>query len=74
MGRRLRKKAKIHQPYMKFKGWLRTIGKTYADVAEILGCTISTVSQKVNGNSDFYACEVVKILNEYGGDYNIFLP
>lgn len=69
-----RKKKLVHQPYMNFKGWLRSNSLTYEDIAELLNCTIGTVSQKVNGQSDFLLNEIEKIVSEYGANYNIFLP
>lgn len=68
-----RKESKIHKPYMKFKGWIRENDLTYSDIASLLSCTIGTVSQKVNGESDFYMYEIEKIVSEHGVDYNIFL-
>lgn len=68
------KKIKTHEPYTQFKGWLRGNSKKYKDVSELLHCTIGTVSQKINGYSDFSISEVNKIINTYGIDYNIFLP
>lgn len=68
-----RKRSKIHAPYMKFKGWLRANSLTYSDIANLLNCNIGTVSQKVNGDSDFYMFEIEKIVSEHGADYSIFL-
>jgi len=68
-----RKRSKIHEPYMGFKGWLRTNDIKYEDIARLLGITIGTVSDKINGFSDFLLYEIEKIIKEYGISYNIFL-
>lgn len=67
-----RKRYKVHEPYVGFKGWLRGHSLKYADLAELLGLTIGTVSDKINGLSDFQLNEVSKIVSEYDASYNIF--
>ena len=67
-----RQRPIIHEPYMGFKGWLRTNGIKYEDIAVLLGLTIGTVSDKINGLSDFQLYEVEKIVSEYGTNHNIF--
>lgn len=67
-----RKRSKIHEPYVSFKGWLRGNSLKYEDLAELLGLTIGTVSDKINGLSDFQLHEVTKIVSEYDASYNIF--
>lgn len=67
-----RKRAKVHEPYMGFKGWLRSNSLKYEDIATLLNLTIGTVSDKINGLSDFQLYEVEKIVSEYGTSYNIF--
>lgn len=62
----------IHKPYNKFKGWLRTNGMTYRDLAELLGLSVATVSAKINGKSDFLLSEIESIKNKYKIDYDIF--
>lgn len=71
--RNLKHKPKIHEPYTKFKGWARGNSIKYEDIAKLLGLTISTVSQKVNGHSDFFISEIDKIITEYGVTCDIFL-
>ena len=63
---------KIHEPYKKFKGWLRGEGLTYKDVAELLGNSVATISAKINGQSDFSLSEIQKIRKEYNLDNGIF--
>jgi hypothetical protein len=68
-----RKRKKIHEPYMKFKGWLREKELTYTDISKLLDCTIGTVSDKVNGFSDFLLSEIEEIVDTYGAEYKFFL-
>ena len=51
------KKKLIHEPYNKLKGFMRENGIIYSHIAELLGVTPTTVSQKVNGQSDFTVSE-----------------
>lgn len=43
------------------KGKLREKNKTYKDVAEMLNCSVATVSDKLNGKSIFDCAEAVMI-------------
>lgn len=63
---------KIHQPYCKFKGWLRENQITYSMLSELLGINIATVSAKINGASDFTLSEINTIKNIYNLDNDIF--
>ena len=63
----------IHQPYSKFKGWLRENGLTYADIALDLGLNEATISLKMNGQSDFFLSEVMAIMKKYHLKSEIFL-
>ncbi|MBU3098347.1 MULTISPECIES: helix-turn-helix domain-containing protein [Clostridium] len=67
-----RKRNKVHEPYNNLKGWLRGNSLKYEDIAELLGIRIGTVSDKINGLSDFHLYEVEKIVSKYGTSYNIF--
>lgn len=62
----------IHDPYDRFKGWLLEHHITYADLAELLGLNIATVSAKINGTSDFLLSEVKLIKNNYKLSSDIF--
>lgn len=62
----------IHEPYTKFKGWLRCNGLTYRDVAEMLGLSTTTVSAKINGTSDFLLSEIRTIQKQYRLENEIF--
>lgn len=68
----MKNKKKIHQPYMIFKGWLRSNNLTYADVSEVLGISKATLSAKINGESDFFLSEVKVLRNRYNLSYDIF--
>ena len=61
-----------HKPYIKFKGWLRANGLTYADIAKFLGINQTTVALKINGSSDFLLCEIQALRQHYKLDSNIF--
>ena len=61
-----------HQPYTAFKLWLAGHGYTYKDVAVIIGCTESTVMQKIGGASDFYANEIQAICGALGCNMRLF--
>ena len=65
-------KKNAHSPYLKFKGWLREKCLTYADVAEVIDVSECTVSQKINGKSDFYANEIYKLNLKLGVDIKYF--
>lgn len=62
----------IHNPYMKFKGWLKSKNLTYKDVAEVLGLSVATVSAKINGQSDFLLSEIETIKKHYNLESEIF--
>ena len=57
-------KKNIHKPYVKFKGWIREHGMTYATIAEFLGISRTTVALKINGQSDFLLSEIQALKNE----------
>ncbi len=64
---------KTHEPYNKFKGWLRENGVTYSDLSKKMGLNITTISAKINGDSDFLLSEVKMLKREYGLTNEIFL-
>ena len=68
----MKNRKKIHNPYSKFKGWLRENDLTYKDVAELIGNSVPTVNAKINGQSDFLLAEVNIIINKYNLDSSIF--
>ncbi len=63
---------KVHEPYVRFKGWMRENGKTYVDIAEFLGLNQATVCLKVNGGSDFLLSEVQALQEHYKLNKDIF--
>ncbi len=65
-------KKVIHNPYSKFKGWLRENDLTYKDVAEFLGLSVVTVTAKINGQSDFLLSEIGALQKCYNIDSSIF--
>lgn len=67
-------KNQIHQPYNKLKGALRTLDLTYSDVAEALHISETSVSHKINGQSDFYLQEVIRMVTYLNINIKNFLP
>ncbi len=65
-------KARIHAPYNKLKGILREKEITYADLAEDISSTETTISHKINGISDFYLSEVIEISRKRGISSDFF--
>lgn len=66
-------KKLIHEPYKKFRGYMRENDITLADLALLLGVTPTTVSFKINGKSDFYLNEFNKIKEHYKIGNEFFL-
>ena len=62
-----------HPPYTAVKNALAGKGLTYKDVANVLGVTEATVQQKLNGGSDFYITEQVKLCETFHLDLSLFL-
>ena len=63
---------KIHKPYTRFKGWLRSNDLTYKDLSDLLGISVTTVSSKINGHSDFLLSEIQAIKRQFHLESNIF--
>jgi transcriptional regulator with XRE-family HTH domain len=61
-----------HAPYITFKLAIAGKGLTLRDVAAAIDVTESTLSQKINGASDFYLSEIRKICDTFGFDKSIF--
>jgi len=66
--------TRIHPPYNGFKAWLAENGVKLKDVAEVLGTTVATISQKNNGFSDYTGRELNRLAEHFGLDLNIFKP
>lgn len=64
----------IHAPYNRLKGLLRTRNLTYSDLAELLNVSRATVSNKINGLSDFFLSESEVIERFLKIDHSIFYP
>lgn len=62
-----------HPPYTAVKNALAGKGLTYKDVANVLGLTEATVQQKLNGGSDFYITEQIKLCETFKLDPALFL-
>nr|DAX04974.1 MAG TPA: helix-turn-helix domain protein [Caudoviricetes sp.] len=62
---RFRKKGGVNKLFnsLKFKNYVVDRGKTLSDVANHIGINITTLSRKMNGESDFYRHEVQAIAN-----------
>jgi len=52
-------------PLNNLKAELKRIGKSNADVAKLLGTTIATVSNKLNGKYEFSITEALTVQKEY---------
>lgn len=63
---------KIHEPYNKFKVWLKDKNITYADLAKLLGRTETSIMYKINGKSDFLLSEVQLIKATFNISDDIF--
>ena len=61
-----------HAPYTQFKLAIAGKGLTLKDVAAVIGTTESTLSKKINGDSDFYLSEIRAICRTFGLDQSIF--
>lgn len=55
-----------HPPYQKLKGFLTEHSLTYLDIARSLGIEVATVSNKINGTSDFTLGECLLLRDVYG--------
>ena len=49
----------------KLKALLMLHGHTQADLATLVGCSTTTICNKMNGRSDFTQPEMQKIIREY---------
>lgn len=68
------KRKLIHPPYSRFQGYMKENGIKLQDVANVIGRTVTRISNNNNGYSDYYLDEVVKICNHFGIDEEIFRP
>ena len=67
-----KEKKLIHPPYERLKRCLKEQRITYEQVGELLGITATTVSLKMNGQSDFYWNEGEKMKQAYGLRKDVF--
>ena len=61
-----------HVPYKAFKHAMAGKGLTLRDVAAAIEVTEATLSQKVNGSSDFYLSEIRTICKTFDFDIVLF--
>lgn len=55
-----------HTPYTLLKAALREKRITYRDISRLLKISTSAVSKKINGVSDFYVSEVMRMEEAFG--------
>ena len=70
----MRARTRLHPPYNKLKGFLKSNAIGYKEVAEVLNCSLVSVSLKINGQSDFSMREVNAFCDEYNCTAEIFRP
>ena len=63
---------RIHNPYLKFKAWLKENGIKYSDVAALLGIGRTALTLKINGQSDFSLSEIRTLKKAYSISTDIF--
>lgn len=73
-GRPVTKGAMRHEPYAELKGLLYQKGITYASAAKALHISTSAFSDKVNGKSDFFMVELIRLANSFDINPFIILP
>jgi len=66
------KRTRVCKPYTRFKAFLVENNIKQKTIADLLGVKLSTLSQKLNGWSDFDYTEVEIICDEYGLSADIF--
>lgn len=69
----MNKRKPSHPPYDKLKGLLTERGLTYRGVASLLGISITSVGQIINGTSDFLLSEAEAIKREYKPERDVFM-
>jgi len=73
MTKRLETKRE-HPPYFRFKAWLFENNVDLKTVAGLLNTTVSVISLKNNGYSDYTIAELNKLAVRLGIDLNLFKP
>ena len=63
---------KKHEPYIAVKHAFAGKGLKLKDVADTIEVTESTLSKKLNGESDFFLAEIVTICSAFGLEQSIF--
>lgn len=62
-----------HTPYRRLKTELKQRGITYQQLAQQLGISASSVWKKINGLSDFYLDETLRMEEAYDIAVDVFL-
>jgi len=63
---------KLHQPYVKFKIWIKENNLNYNKIGDFLGISAVAVCRKINGQSDFTLSEINALKKEYALKSDIF--
>lgn len=66
-------RQKVHNPYLFFEYILKKNGKNYKYLSNVLNVSISAVSDKINGWSDFTLEEITIICNCLGCSSDVFI-
>ncbi len=64
---------KSNTKYLALKGYRIMHGLSSADMAQVIGKSVSTYRKKENGKSDFYLSEVMAMCDKLGMSADIFL-
>ena len=58
---------------LNFKAWAVINGVKQRDIANVLGVSLQSVNNKMNGRGDFSLQQIKKLHNKYGVSADIFL-
>lgn len=72
MPRKKKEKKLYHQPYDDFKAFLTKNRVKLREIAELLNCTVQTISLKNNGYSEYSMTEIDKICTYFNISSEIF--
>ena len=67
-------KVMRHEPYSDLKGLLRAKGITYDVAAKAALLSTTSFNNKINGESDFYLVELIRLANAFDINPFIILP
>lgn len=63
-----------HEPYAELKGLLYQKGITYEAAARAIHMSTTSFSDKINGRSDFFMVELIRLANAFDINPFIILP